>query len=429
MTTELKKTPESNEQTMNDVFELFEPTDNVTAEVIEALKAAIGEASVAEIGNLKKFELAQRIKTAVPTNTMKVAGEVLDFMRENEFVTSDAPATAAAPQGPISVTVEMPEDIATMQLPKLLALLAADPSQFGQVQPYVLSNAQFKLALPRANREKIAVLTADGKLDAAKTVEYIEHLSDPNGQSQPNWRGSKLTTLAKALGRKASSMLNPFTGEPMRDGLDQFGKDWTTMDEDTYRAALWASLTGKVEEPKGSDLRRLTIELFTSPLSAFWQGLVEEYNEAVEDEDPSTVICRMPIGLIAAAVVEALKQDANGPAPTAGGATTATPKPELTEVDYKKMLEEIALAPRRESQSSISLGQTVIESVRTSQGSIHLNGTIVLKGGSTSQGDCTGMCYVPRGKNFSTSQGSNRMEVRPRTYKALFELAQSYNLI
>lgn len=403
---------------MNDVFSLMEQTHIITDEIMLMLMEKFGERTVDHIGGMRVHELATEFKLAGIPNHSKVAREILEFMRENEYVSIDTPATTA-PQGPIEVKIVHPEDPAKMPLGKLLELLAGDPSRFGEIFPHIETNAQFAAAMAKVGNGKIIALTVDGKIDVTKTVAYIEFLFDPDGQPQTNsYRGNKLTTLAKALGRKASVMFNPLTGEFMKDGLGQFDKDWTTLPETTYRTVLWAMMTGKVEQPKGSDIRRITIELFTSPLPAFWQGLVEEYELAVEDEDPSTVICRLPMDLLAAALKEADKQITSGQMPPAGR-NTATPNPELTEDDYRQMLYDHAES-RLDVGGSLDRRGGILTSFRVG-GSCTLNSTVVLEGGSCG-GSARGTVYVRRGFRVHAG-GSNHMQVFERSDEELCKIA------
>lgn len=204
----------------------------------------------------------------------------------------------------------------------------------------------------------------------------------------------------------------------MKDGLDPFGKDWTTMDEKVYRAGAYAVLTGKIKPPQGSsDVRRWTIELFTSPLPAMWQGLVEEFEQAVEDEDPRTMLFNLPLSAIHTALVELDKQAQGGKVTAASPA--AAPKLELTEDDYKAKLYAAAESHINEGGSLRRSGR-IIKSFRV-EGSCMLNGTIVLEGGKI-EGSSRGMCYVPTGYSV-LADGNNNMQVFERSYNKLCEIA------
>lgn len=413
VTTELNKTPESDEQTMNDVFELFEPTDNVTTEVIEALKAAIGEVPVTEIGGLKKHELAKRIKAAVPTNTMKVAGEVLDYLRENEYVTSDAPATAAAPQGPFEVTVNMPKGVNDLTLQELIERIIADPSQSDDLIPIIRGKRPVTAA--ETKTREWAIANTGGGLNITATVEYVTFLARPHTVVQRKWNGDWPTTLERALGLDRRVMIHPFMGQPL-DGPDEFGFDWTKLSDEQHEAVLWAILTHHRNLPASPDVRRMSDELFADELPGYWKEIVEDYTRAKARGESST---RSITRYVPEDVLDGLS-----------GHTTAAPKPEMTEEDYRISLHGVAMSGAAGNNSECRRGQVVIQRASSHNGDIVLNGTIVLDGGYTHNGDLRGTCYVPPGsRSFGTHNGHDSLNVYPRSWRQLYELAVSYNLI
>lgn len=392
---------------MATVLDEMPETDVVTTEVLQQLIASIGENPASDYATANVFTFVGVVKTALPDLTDKalrkqIATEVHQFLDEMGILTS-ASAAAAAPQGPIEVTVNTPKGVDDLTLQELIERIIADPSQSDDLIPVIREKRQVRAA--EAKTREWAIANTGGGLNVTATVAYATFLARPHTVVQRKWEGDWPTTLERALGIDRRVMIHPFTGQPL-DGPDEFGFDWTKLSDEQHEAVIWAMVTRHRNLPASPDVRRMSDELFADELPSYWAEIVEDYARAKARGDSST-------NGITRYVPEDVLDGLSGRA-----ASTFVSR-ERTEEDYKAMLFDNAMGAISRN-SSFTKGEGIIPSLYIN-GSCRLNGTIVLQGG-TVNGSASGHCYVPRGVSIQVN-GSSSMDEFPRSYKKLCEIA------
>jgi len=394
---------------MRTVLSLMDKTPIITEEVMIQLMEKFGDRTVDHIGGMKVHELAVEFQLADIPNPVKVAAEVLAFMREAEFVG----APTAAPQEPISVKVEWPEDITRMHLDKLLELLAANPDRFDEVYPYIEKNEMFREAM--AKTENLAVTDKDGKLDAAATYKYIRELSRDGGRVRRMIDGRRTVSLEKSIGLEVRALIHPFTGDKV-SGPDEHDLDYGLLSAELHKALIWARKTQHPFWPGSADIFTHGEEIFAETLIKRWQRIFDDYRHAVENEESEAL-----------AITRYWTEPAQEQVGSMGFVILT---PQLTEEEYRAALYAIAKAPRTSSMGSIRCGVEVIRKVSASMGNIELDRTIVLEGVHASMGSIMGSTvYLPHGRSAKASMGSVLVDAYNKSWKELYELAQSYGLI
>jgi hypothetical protein len=281
----------------------------------------------------------------------------------------------------------------------LLTALAADPGQFDDIAAAIAGTRQVQ----QAGQHPWALATPAGTLDIDATAEYLAYLSRPGSIPQRMWLGRRPATLGDIFGRDTLIMVNPFTGE-MFSGLDAWGNDWRKLPDSAHLAMMWAVATAPRHRnlPSGElNARQLTDDLFAKRQPAYIREIIEDFAEA-QRRDPQ--LAAMSRYLTVA--------DASGPGPA------SLPRPQRG-VDYRNMLLEAAQAPKNQFNGSVQLGPVVIRSFSATNGSAHLDGTIVLADSGATNGSLRGTAYVPPGVTITATNGSDRLSVYVESYERL----------
>lgn len=390
------------EATIDEALRLMKPTAHLTPEVRAALATQLPgiSDSVTEVARMSPLRLASRLiglEGVAEDDLIDVARDLITAFRQMLGLDS---APSPQPQGPLSVTVVTEKKLGELTARELLARLAADPSEFDDIAAALAATRPVRAA--RGN--PWAVPVPGGGLDVALTAEYLEYLSRPGSVPQRLWpprTGARPETLEAVFGREARLMLNPFTGQAF-SGLDEWGNDWNDLPEADHLAMLWAVATGHRNLPPVPDARRLTDDLFARKRPAYLREITEDFTEA-RRHDPQL-----------AAVTRYFTPEA-----AAGLTGAAQARPRRTEDDYRALLLGAAQSRRDVMNSSIRLGPVVIEAFSTMNGSVHLDGTVVLGSSSAGNGSLYGTAYVPAGVRITTTNGSDRLAVYVRSYEDL----------
>jgi hypothetical protein len=390
----------ADEATIDEALRLMKPTPHVTPEVKAALATELpGIAdSVTEIARMSPLRLASKLigtEGVAEDDLMDVARELIAAFRAMLGLDSAPPQ----PQGPLNMTVQVEKRLGELTARELLGHLVADPGQFDDVAEALRATRLVR----HAGQSPWAIPGLGGGLDVTATAEYLEYLSRPGSIPQRLWPprgGTRPETLESAFGREARLMVNPFTGQTFA-GFDEWGNDWNELPETDHLAMRWAVATGHRNLPPVPDARRLTDDLFAKKRPAYLREITEDFTEARRHDPQLAAMSRYFTG------------------ETATGLAAAQARPRRSEEDYLKLLLGAAQGDRTSMSGDIRLGATVVESFKTMSGDVVLNGTVVLRGGSTMSGDLKGTCYVPRGVTISTISGDDRLDVYVRSYADL----------
>ncbi|QQS15414.1 MAG: hypothetical protein IPK84_03525 [Candidatus Moraniibacteriota bacterium] len=187
---------------------------------------------------------------------------------------------------PIKVEVSLPKSFDQMGTSELLSQLA-DTSNADALST-LLGKPEVIAASARTDSWAIPG-TGGTKLDVDATMAYIRYLGKPGATPQRLYQGRRPKSIHVILGVVEKTLVNPFTGEPVVEGLDASGNDWSKTDRILMKAILWARFTRHRFFPAAIDPFSAFEEISQQPLPRRWQGILDDYNAAVEDEDPAAL--------------------------------------------------------------------------------------------------------------------------------------------
>jgi hypothetical protein len=394
------------------------------AEVIDETTAGqlnerLGSKTVDQIGTTK-FDLTKLLGDM--PGAFKVAGTLLDFMREAELIGLPN-AAPAAPAQPMAVTVVMPTKRADMGLAELFKELTDHPEDSDELVTLIGQ----QLAVRQANDKlrgtgEWAIPNEDGTLNVTETLEYVRHLAAKHTQPQRKWKGQYWpTTLERALGRDQRIMLYPFatdTRDLLLVGPDRFGNDWSKLSDAVHEAIIDAVARRILSVNTETDIRRVTHELFSDELPAYLRDIVEDYEQrkarGVKVERYATAEQLRAAGLDADSFGSRRPFDA---------------EPERDEAWYEAQLREIALRAINSGGSNVNRENCILTTINSGGGNIRLTNAIVLGSVNSGGGNIRGTFYQAPGRSVNAGGGNDTSVSYNWTYKRLYAKAQELGLI
>ncbi|HSW77313.1 MAG TPA: hypothetical protein VLF64_00120 [Candidatus Saccharimonadales bacterium] len=402
---------------MSEVIEMARSAEVFDDTTAGQLNERLADKTVEQLG-ATKFELAKQLGTM--PNAFKVAGTLLDFMREAELIGNTTPA---APAQPMAVTVVMPTKRSDMGLGELFNELTEHPEDADELVALIGQQNSVQQANAKLHGSgEWAIPNEDGLLNVAETLEYVRHLAAKYTQPQRKWKSQYWpTTLERALGRDQRIMLYPFaTGAQnlLLVGPDRFGNDWSKLSDNVHEAVIHAVTRHILAVNNETDTRRVTHELFSDELPAYLRDIVEDYEQGkargVKVERYAT-----PEQLQAAG----LDVDSFGSRHPFGA------EPEHDDAWYEARLREVALAPINKPNGDIRKSRCVLTSVSAAHGDVRLDNVIVLGFVQLAHGDLEGTFYMPSRRSPSLAHGDDDSIVRDLPWKRLYAKAQELGLI
>jgi hypothetical protein len=394
------------------------------AEVIDETTAGqlnerLGDKTVDQIGTTK-FNLAKQLGDM--PGAFKVAGTLLDFMREAELIGLPN-AAPAAPAQPMAVTVVMPTKRTDMGLGELFTELTEHPEDADEL--VILINQQ--TAVQQANAKlrgsgEWAIPNEDGSLNVAETLEYVRHLAARYTQPQRKWKGQYWpTTLERALGRDQRIMLYPFatgTQDLLLVGPDRFGNDWSKLSDAVHEAIIDAVTRRILSVNTETDIRRVSHELFGDELPAYLREIVEDYEQ------------RKARGMKIERYATAEQLRAAGlDLGTTGSRHPFEGEPEHDDAWYEAQLRDIALRTINSGGSNVNRENCVLTTINSGGGNIRLTNVIVLGSVNSGGGNIRGTFYQAPGRSVSAGGGNDSSASYNWSYKRLYAKAQELGLI
>jgi len=278
---------------ISEAASLLEESKVLTATVLDFLATGVlKDADAAVIAKKSKAEFALQLKQLLPDDlkaqALSIAGAFLEELRAMEIGNEPALPEAAQQQAaaPVEVVVKMPISHEQMGVKDLLANLAENPNEAGEI--LILLNQKPQVIAAHAKTTKIAIRNAEGGLDPTETLGYINHLAQSGTAVLPQYKGKRPCALEVALGIEARTFVHPLTGESVK-GLDStYGQyDFAEMSEERHLAILWAMRTKHRAFPQVVDLYQHLPEIFYETLQGRWQTILEDYRDARKSGDSS----------------------------------------------------------------------------------------------------------------------------------------------
>jgi len=358
------------------------------------------------------IKLAGEIRTAA-TGTVErplaVANRVLELITE-----SFADRTANAdPTSPLRIEVTQEKTLDRYNLDELLAALAADPSRYAEIMPYLEREPQYAAALTWS--VNLGIPNGQGQLDAPRTTTYIKKLARPYATAQRLVDGQRPVPLEKLFGQEVRPLIHPFTLEPIQ-GPDALGFDWGTLPDELHKALLWAQLTSHTLWPSKVDAFQHGTELFTEPLPARWQRILEDYLAACAADESNIVTTRYHTADSAAAYATL-----TGGGHAAGSRTTG--QQQNDEAYYQRLLEGAADGTLQLSGMGSSARGGVYDYIAATGMGTNLSSVVALKGGQVTGSGSSGTVYKPRGVNIRVTGMGSSLQVVGKSYRELAEIA------
>lgn len=402
---------------MSTVFDALRPAGDVlTDEVISALRSIFGDRDVSYVTNTPVITLVHEIVTSLEISVFEgiqpvdAVNALLDFMRKLGVI--------AAPEQPVqTVKVELPKTLDQMTLTELLTLLRDEPNRYAELVPHIEELPAMRKASRRTTNWALRDTT--GKLDVNATVDNVAHLNKLTSLVRKEVGGQRPTSLARICGQEERPMINPFatnSSEMVVIGPFYGDFDLGNLSEERHLAYLWARKHHS-DWPKQIDLYEDVPAAFAEELKGRWKKMVDAYNAAKEDGDPTTE------GLSRYASANVI----SGSRHPFGGEQEV--KPERDETWYRQQLYDDAQASISVSSSSVRKSLCIIKSVTCSSGSASLDNVIVLEGVRVNSGSLSGKIFMPHGQEARVRSGSNRADIYNRSYKDLYDRAVKQGII
>lgn len=409
----------SNGTAMREVIDMALGAEVIDETTAGQLNERLGDKTVDQIGTTK-FNLAKQLGDM--PGAFKVAGTLLDFMREAELIGLPN-AAPAAPAQPMAVTVVMPTKRTDMGLGELFTELTEHPEDADEL--VILINQQ--TAVQQANAKlrgsgEWAIPNEDGSLNVAETLEYVRHLAARYTQPQRKWKGQYWpTTLERALGRDQRIMLYPFatgTQDLLLVGPDRFGNDWSKLSDAVHEAIIDAVTRRILSVNTETDIRRVSHELFGDELPAYLREIVEDYEQ------------RKARGLKIERYATAEQLRAAGlDLGTTGSRHPFGGEPEHDDAWCEAQLRDIALRTINAGGSNVNKENCVLTTINSGGGNIRLTNVIVLGSVNSGGGNIRGTFYQAPGRSVNAGGGNDSSTSYNWSYKRLYTKAQELGLI
>lgn len=405
------------EGTLGDLLDLIGSDETLTPPIIQHLRT-MADRELASLAAMSGLKLAGEIRTATEGTVeqpLAVANRLRQIITET-FNGSDK--DTAHSTGPIQVEVRQEKTLAQYNLGELLAALAADPTRYAEINPFLEREPQFAAALQKS--VNLGIPTDGNKLDPAGTTTYIMTLARPFAKAQRMVGDKRPAPIEKLLGLEVRALIHPFTFEPVQ-GPDENGFDWGTLSDQLHKALLWAHVTRNAAWPTTIDPFQHGTEIFTDPLPTRWQRILEDYEAACAADETNIVTSRYHTAESAAlvAAVTAVR-------PGRGVHAPVTPAPEPQQPDYCTLLEELGdRAGNLEYKGSMGNLQGGVYKMVSISGSMCniAPGTIVMRGGRISGSMNSGVIYAPLGVKFEVAGSMCDVRVVHKTYEELAQIA------
>jgi len=404
---------------MSEVIEMARGAEIFDDTTAGQLNERLADKTVEQLGTTK-FELAKQLGTM--PNAFKVAGTLLDFMREAELIGLPN-ATPVAPAQPMAVTVVMPTKRGDMGLGELFTELTEHPEDADELVALIGQQTSVQQANAKLRDSgEWAIPNEDGMLNVVETLEYVRHLAAKYTQPQRKWKGQYWpTTLERALGRDQRIMLYPFaTGaqDLLLVGPDRFGNDWSKLSDNVHEAMIDAVTRHILSVNSETDIRRVTHELFSDELPAYLQEIVEDYEQhkarGLKVERYAT-----PEQLRAAG----LDVDPFGSRRPFGA------EPEHDDAWYEARLREACGRAVDVGSGSENVSRCIVPFVSVRSGTATLSEVISLGGITVNSGGIYGTAWAPNGARVKANSGTLSRGVQTLSWKRLYAKAQELGLI
>lgn len=433
------------ERTLNDLLRFAKPDDVMTGTVKAMLMAGAGNARLAVLTEHDGLAMATFLSDAVPgladaCDLLELADKIIGLLAKAIRTAGDT--ASAAPSLPSNITLVAPpppmrrED---MKLPQLLAELAAHPEDAGELLHLIRATDLVRRAEIKLTGGREWAIVIDGTLSIEETVAYVTQLAATYSRVPRKWRGQHWpTTLERALGIERRVMLYPFPTkddprEVLLEGLDPYDRDWATLPDVVHEAILWGVLTDHRNLKGNTNYRQLTDDLFADELPPYLAEIVEDYKHAkanpsarhhaeakmmtrYADEDTLRRV---------EAEVAAMGQGRPGGRHPFGG----EPEPVRDDAWYLAQLRGVARRAIDELNQSVAYGPVVVQSIRTVNGAIQLDGTLVLGDIRSTNGAIRGTAFVLAGSRVRSTNGRVSQEIIDATPKQLYAKAVELGLI
>lgn len=253
------------------------------AGVSDAAIAALTENEYTDIGQLANLDVNDFLALDIKGRPALLLAEKFGKRSNGQVAVQESFA-----QQPIKVEVSMPKSPDQLGTSELLSQLASDPNNADMLAA-LLAKPDVLAVSSKTDSWVIPGVDGESKLDVNATMAYICYLGKSGATPQRTYQGRRPKSIHVILGIVEKTLLNPFTGEPVVEGLDASGNDWSKIDRTLMKAILWARVTRHGFFPTAIDPFSAFEEISQQPLPRRWKNILDDYNAAVEDEDPTAL--------------------------------------------------------------------------------------------------------------------------------------------
>lgn len=315
---------------------------------------------------------------------------------------------------PIKVEVSLPKLFDQMGTLELLSQLAGDPNN-ADALAVLLAKPEVIAASSKTDAWAVPGTNSEVKLDVDATVAYIRYLGKSGSVPQRMYQGRRPKSIHVILGVVEKTLVNPFTGEPVVECLDELGNDWSKVDRTLMKAILWARLTRHALFPASIDAFSAFEEISKKTLPRRWQTILDDYNAAVEDEDHKA----LSVSLVWK--VSANVADSNG----GGGISSVAQQPNrIQAVDPESSVREMCQGDG--SLTSMSGRLTGVFTNLTVTGMDCRVDVVVLGFAKVTGMSCKGSIYLAPGANIEITGMDCSAQVRRVSWEQLTELVRDW---
>jgi hypothetical protein len=185
-------------------------------------------------------------------------------------------------------------DLSNLSVQQLLEHLRTNPHDYAALQHL---QQRPLLATITKITPNWSVLDAQGKLDSALTLEYLDYLAKLNKKlPQPDltFQGQQVVAITDALGTQDKrEWAHPvLDGESLTfKGKDKYGLDWLQVPEEVRKALFWGRKKGGYELFAKESVHSIYQQAAKQPLEEHGalNALVKEYRAALRAQDADAV--------------------------------------------------------------------------------------------------------------------------------------------
>lgn len=252
----------------------------LTEEVLTMLESIepFKDQDAALVGRLDSGDFARAIVATHPDlkrKSMGIANAVLARLHAAGYGVKELEIQSSVPE----IVIKQEASIEQMSLRKLIETALEDPDRKTEAWRRIAAHPD---VIKASKRTTGLAWVINGKLDAGKTLSYIQAMGDQFSRKQlPNREvGEKLLTLGEALGVETRCYVHPLDGSLLR-GADEFQIDWTQeLDPETHKAAIYALRTRNKIHP-GFNFAAVQALLkggneWSLIVSAYWSALDQQ---------------------------------------------------------------------------------------------------------------------------------------------------------